>query len=420
MSSHLQVLLSGQRVGLLERDRRGRTIWTPDADWIAAGQFPRLSLSMLRNPGRSVAGTGVPIWFENLLPEETSVLRVRLAKYYGLRDSDSLRLLSALGSDLPGAVELIEDTAVSSESSEEETPTLSSASRSEHGAERLRFSLAGMQMKLSMAALGSRLTLTASARDRQWIVKLPGRSYPELPHIEAATMAWAQACGQEVPVNKVVSVEDLEGLPPGWAENSATAYAIERFDRRPDGTRIHHEDFCQALDILPVHKYGGSGPTRVGHDGILRMVADVAGQEEARKLARRVGFVIASGNDDAHLKNWSLEWGSADAPRLSPSYDQVSTISWRGAHGWGGQEEPKLSLSIGRVKKFRLVDAQALERHARRSGQRWAKEAVLEGIERARDTWPQVKEQAPEVMRQAIAEHWRRVPVLRSVGELKP
>lgn len=416
MTPRLRVLLAGRQVGTLARIRGGATIWTPDVEWLEGGQHPRLSLSMLRDPGPMIAGMGVPPWFENLLPEQESALRFRLARLHGLRENDGLGLLVALGPDLPGAVELMPEiagvTAADDEHEPDEFPTVRRENR------RFRFSLAGMQLKLSMAAQGSRLVVTAARGERRWIVKLPSAAYAELPAVEAATMTWARASGQQVPRNMVVPTDDLDGIPPGWSEGCPTAYAIERFDRRADGTRIHHEDFCQALNVLPIHKYGDSGPRRFGHDGILRLVADAAGEAQARELARRVGFVIASGNDDAHLKNWSFEWGTAERPRLSPAYDQVATVSWRDRHGWALPGGPRLALSLGRVKRFSLLDDRALRRHAERSGQPWAGEAILEGIERARGAWPVVKAEAPLFMRDALAEHWRRVPLLRQFGGL--
>lgn len=414
MTPFLHVLLAGRQVGTLTRLKSGTTVWTPEEAWLVGGQHPRLSLSMLREPGPMAASVGVPPWFENLLPEPESALRFRLARLHGLRENDGLGLLVALGSDLPGAVELVAEKkpVAMTEYLPHQLDTLALENR------RFRFSLAGMQLKLSMAAQGTRLVLTSSRNDRRWIVKLPSNAYSELPAVEAATMAWARASGQAVPRNMVVSADDLEGLPEGWSEGCPTAYAIERFDRRSDGTRIHHEDFCQALNVLPIHKYGDSGPRRFSHDGILRLVAETAGEAQAREFAHRVGFVIASGNDDAHLKNWSFEWGTADRPRLSPSYDQVATVSWRNRHGWALPGGPRLALSLGRVKRFALLDDRALQRHAEKSGQPWAYEAVLEGIERARGAWPVVRDLTPTTMRDALAEHWRRVPLLRRFGEL--
>jgi hypothetical protein len=42
----------------------------------------------------------------------------------------------------------------------------------------------------------------------------------------------------------------------------------------------------------------------------------------------------------------------------------------------------------------------------------------MAALERARDAWPSVVDQAPQRMRSALASHWRQVPLLASVGEL--
>ncbi len=416
--SALRVVISGSVVGRLVRNRRGATSWEPDDEWVRGGQHPRLSYSTLVDPSRRVAGTGLPAWFENLLPEQESALRFRLAKLHAVRETDSLGLLRALGPDLPGAVELAADDAWRREDERGEVGAEVDRTMVREERRPFQFSLAGMQLKLSMSARGVRLALTAKSSDRHWIVKLAGRDFAELPEVEAATMAWAGASGIVVPANMVVSTADLEGLPEGWSEGSGTAYAIKRFDRRENGTRVHHEDFCQALDVLPQHKYGDTGSRRVGHDGMLALVANAAGDTGAEELARRVGFVIASGNSDAHLKNWSFEWGAAERPAMSPAYDLVSTIAWRGPLGWGLPGGARLALSLGRVKRFTLLDDAALRRHADKAGLSWARDAIMEGIKRARDAWPSVAPQAPARMREALVEHWSRVPVLRGAGAL--
>lgn len=109
----LGVVVSGALVGRLSRNRHGATHWEPDEAWVRGGQHPRLSYSTLVDPSPRVSGTGLPAWFENLLPEPDSALRARLSKLHGVRETDSLGLLRALGPDLPGAVELLSDAAES-------------------------------------------------------------------------------------------------------------------------------------------------------------------------------------------------------------------------------------------------------------------------------------------------------------------
>jgi serine/threonine-protein kinase HipA len=259
--------------------------------------------------------------------------------------------------------------------------------------------------------------LTSRSDQRFWIVKLPGQEYPEMAEVEAATMSWAKAAGHEVPTNFAFPSDRIDSLPAGWTRGCPTAYAIERFDRRPNGTRIHHEDFCQALELLPDHKLGDSGKG-FSLDGALRLVGDSAGEDEAVKFARRVGFIIASGNSDAHLKNWSFVWGGAERPSLSPCYDFVATVTWPD-FGWDHRHGPSLALSLGRVRRFKDLDQAALARHSAKADRLWAQEAIMEGIAAARAAWPHIESTAPAAMRRAIRRHWRKVPVLVSAGPLK-
>jgi|JI9StandDraft_1071089.scaffolds.fasta_scaffold26923_1 serine/threonine-protein kinase HipA len=414
-----EVWLPGQRVGWLERASTGLTRFTPDGTWQAEGQHPRLGLDFLRTPGPHATGSGhLPPWFENLLPEEDSALRHRLARLHGLRETDSLGLLSVLGSDLPGAVDVRPVTTHSTPNSMPET--LRPTQTEDSPPIRLRFSLAGMQLKLSMGAQGSRFVLPGrSGTGDHYIVKLPGQEYPDLPEVEATTMLWAKLTGHEVPENLVIDTERIVGLPSDWPLYSPRAYAIRRFDRRPDGTRLHHEDFCQALGEWPRGKYGG-GQSHWTFDKLLLLVAEAAGESEARRFAERLGFVIACGNNDAHLKNWSFVWGAADRPILSPCYDLVATVAWA-SFGWrrrAGYRGPELALALGKVRPFAQLDRDALLRHQERSEQPWAREAIMAGIERARAAWSSVQADAPPSMREALHQHWRFVPVLRDAGGL--
>ena len=100
----LEVRVYGEPVGWLHRDRQGRTGFSPASVWLEQGQRPPLGLAFLAQPGPRLVGSGLPAWFENLLPDAGSVLRRRICEQHGLRESDSAALLRALGHDLPGAV----------------------------------------------------------------------------------------------------------------------------------------------------------------------------------------------------------------------------------------------------------------------------------------------------------------------------
>ncbi|MCG5051345.1 MAG: HipA domain-containing protein [Myxococcales bacterium] len=406
----MKVTLPAVQVGTLERTRTGLVKWIPDMAWEQTRQRPRLGIGFLRSPGPRQSGTGLLPWFENLLPEKGSILREKLCAAHGLKETDSYRLLGALGVDLSGAVEVSVATP-SSPASARVFPENAAPS------DQFRFSLAGMQLKFSMSMVRDKLSLAAERGASQWIVKLPGTRHSELPEVEHATMEWAKGAGFDVPPNMVVQTSNLLGLPTSWIEDVPDAFAIERFDRRVDGSKIHQEDLCQALELLPDHKYGDSGSNRIGFDGALKFVSDVAGEDQGREMARRIGFVIASGNTDAHLKNWSLLWGNADLPTLTPCYDFVSTITWANSYGWELANGPELGLTLGGARRFSAVSPESLLALVKRSGLAWSASEVRSGIERARDAWASCQDGMPETMRRELSKNWMRVPLL---AEMRP
>lgn len=420
----LIVSLPSRSVGELSQRRRGGLIeWRPDAAWENDGQEPRLGLDFLRTRGGRRHASELPAWFENLLPERDSELRARLCELHGLRDGQSFPLMQSLGRDLIGAVEVRCENHKTDEHSEAVAgrPNLTRGSDAEQVAanDENRFSaLTGMQLKFSMSMVNERLVLHARRGAAQWIVKIAGLEYDELAEVETATMTWARRSSFDVPDHATVPVSRLDGLPIGWVERPAPAFAVRRFDRRDDGAKVHQEDFCQALGLRPRDKYGDSKDARVSFDGALRLTTDACGEDEGREMARRIGFMIASGNTDAHLKNWSFRWGERTRPTLTPCYDLVTTIAWE-KMGWRRRGGPTLALRLGNVERFGSLNEVALDNCAEASGAAWAKMEILAGIERARGAWLSVREGAPVRMRSAIDQHWQEVPILARMGLTK-
>lgn len=408
----MHVVLPGVRVGLISQNRDGLVRFEPDTAWEQA-QMPRLGLDFLRDRRERWSASELPSWFENLLPERDTELRARLCEMYGLREGQSFALLSAVGRDLTGAVELerIEsgsDPQVGVEIGEGKGDAMEADS-----SERLS-ALTGMQMKFAMSMVNQRLVLPARDSQSDWIVKFPG-DYEELAEVETSTMQWAQESGFDVPLHRTIPVTDLGGIPEGWIPPTRSAFAVKRFDRRNDGSKVHQEDLCQALGLRPSEKYGDRG-NPVSLDGALRLVVDACGEADGREMARRIGFVIGSGNTDAHLKNWSLQWGASVRPKLTPCYDLVSTIAWE-KFGWQRKGGPELALKLGGEKRFALLDDDALNRCAKSSFS-WVSQEIRSGIERSRESWRRVTEKAPTRMLDAVREHWMRVPLLQRMGGL--
>ncbi|TVQ97575.1 MAG: type II toxin-antitoxin system HipA family toxin [Deltaproteobacteria bacterium] len=420
--AQLRVILHNVQVGTLTRSRSGLVTFLPDPDWLDSNQRPRLGVAFLRDPSPRRAGTGLPPWFENLLPEPGSVLRQRICARLGLRESDSFALLKVLGMDLPGAVTVTNGT-----SSQAELPLATddlTPGELEYDAS-WRFSLAGVQLKFSMALRGQKFAVPASDELGRWIVKIPPTNLPQLPRIEHWTMRWAAESGLTVAETRIVPMADVQTPGPTDLEPDAEVLAVRRFDRTDDGARIHQEDLAQALDLLPGAKYVDQGHVRVGHDAIVRLLSDVASEAVAVDYVRRLAFVIASGNTDEHLKNWSLLWpGDALRPTLTPAYDQVAIISlpgfrWHPDRATQAHPYPRLALPFGGSRDLVSLDEARLHTFAHRSSLGRAATILHEGLEAARNAWPAIAPHAPADMVEAIEEHWRRVPLLRDHGPLK-
>ncbi len=396
--------LGATHVGHLELDRWEGQRFDPAPSWLEGGQRPRLGAVFLQRPGR-LASTHVPLWFENLLPEHGSPLRRVLAAVHGLREGQSFDLLGVLGRDLPGAVRV--------------EPERESAFGPVSGDTAPRFSLAGMQLKFSVVERGAGFALPVGDAAGTWIVKL-ATGLEELPAVELATMAWAKATGLPVPECRLVRLADVEGLGVFTAAGEERGFAIRRYDRPEGGARVHQEDFAQVFHVDPVHKYGESGPRRASLDDVGRFVAAACGESALWAFVDRVAFVVGSGNGDAHLKNWALVDRDGVRPELAPCYDQVCTVAWPERHGWAAPRRPLLALALGKTRAFDHLGRPCLATFATSVGlpASRVKERFVATLERARAAWPSVASDAPTCMRDALAEHWARVPLLDELGGL--
>lgn len=104
----------------------------------------------------------------------------------------------------------------------------------------------------------------------------------------------------------------------------------------PDGEpvieRLHQEDFCQALGIVPEQKYQQEGGPSLKQSFALVREVSSAPVIDLAQLLDDVVFNYIVGNNDAHGKNLSLLYrpgGGALEIRLAPLYDVVSTLYYR-------------------------------------------------------------------------------------------
>lgn len=337
----------------------------------------------------------LPPFFANLIPEGD--LKLTLMERLGLAYDDDFGLLCAVGGDLPGAlvVELVEGTT---------SPRTAPSSELPRDTDGLRFSLAGVQLKFSMVRGADRFHMPGRDQHGGWIAKISYERFPDLAANEWTTMEWARGVGIEVPRTELRTLAELVGVPHDGAAD-AQVFLIERYDRGIDGTRTHQEDFQQIVGRRPNKKYDD-----MTYDRLALLVTNVIGAEAYDEFIRRLAFVVASGNNDAHMKNWSVVYPDGITPQWSPLYDQVFTARWP-------EYARAPALKVDGAREFAEIDLRHFEVLATRCGADADATAAIVAatVARAVDAWGEVREH-PNVTseyREALRRHWQRTPLLR-------
>jgi len=235
-----------------------------------------------------------------------------------------------------------------------------------------KMSVQRVQVKLSAVLRIKEGRFEVVSRGGKYILKPPSRDFPELPENEDVTMRMAEAVGIEVPVHGLV--RSIDG---------SFTYFIKRFDR--DGRdRLPVEDFAQLS--------GESRETK--YDSSMEKVAAVIEQFctfpalERVKLFERTLFSFLVGNEDMHLKNFSLITRD-EKVEAAPAYDFLNTtIALKAA-----KEEMALPVN---GKKSKLTRNDLLNYFARERlqvNERVLKD-VLSRFARARPAWRELLDQS--------------------------
>ena len=378
----LQVLLNDIKVGTIVRTPGDFNAFNFEDSYRATGGLPILSLSFcaagggLRKDPKPIA-RALPAFFANLLPEDK--LREAMEKHHAgsVRPGNDFDLLAALGADLPGAVRVVAGEG-----------TKAVVGNTSSNKPRARFSLAGVQMKLSVmknTGKGGGLTLPMGDEDGQYIAKFPSTAFPGVSENEYANLALATAIGMEVPERELVEQSDFEGIPEEFnTVSEGKVLLVRRFDRGAGGERIHIEDFAQVFGVYPSRKYEGAAY----HD-IASVLGAAVSPKAALDFVRRLALAALTGNGDMHLKNWSLIYrGDGFTPELAPVYDVLSSVPYIPAD--------RMALSLGGERSFKALNALRWKIFANRA--RLPESAVLktvaEIVERVNACWWSLPERA--------------------------
>ncbi len=178
----------------------------------------------------------------------------------------------------------------------------------EAAARAVKMSIQGMQAKVSTVLRVTEGHMELVDRGGRYIVKPPHLVYAELPENEALTMSLAATLGIEVPVHGLLQNGD-----------PTHSYFVRRFDRT-GWSKLPVEDFAQLSGASRDTKYDSSTERLI--EIIDRFCTFPA--LERLKFLDRLLCAYLTGNEDMHLKNWSLITRD-DKVELSPAYDLLNS-----------------------------------------------------------------------------------------------
>lgn len=207
-----------------------------------------------------------------------------------------------------------------------------------------RMSIQGVQPKLSAVLNLRKTSFELTETGGRYIIKPQSDSYRNLPENEDVTMRMAAICGIETPVHGMI-----------WCKDGSLSYIIQRFDRIGKTRKLAVEDFAQLAGLSRETKYDFTT------EKMIRLIETHCTFPTIDKLKffRLILFCFLTGNEDMHLKNFSLITRNHRV-EFSPAYDLLNTSL--------ALEKPNDELALmlaGKRQAFRrreLVDYFGLER----------------------------------------------------------
>ena len=361
-SSELAVIIAGQVAGTVVQGHSGQLSFSYDASY---GGIP-LSLSM--PVGNRIYGDKrVRPFLCGLLPDDPRVRR-STALEFGVSGNNPFALLTYVGLDCPGAIQLCRPDAIQEaiERPGDTTPlsdeaigarlrqgrTFSDAawiSPSEH------WSLGGQQSKFALRNVNGAWHSCSGAAATTHIFKCGISSLAHQALNEYLCLKLASACG-------ILSVQaDYREFA------TEPAIIVKRYDRETtaagDVVRFHQEDLCQALGVLPENKYPEyGGPSAIDVVRLLRQSGRHA-NSNINRFTAMLFFNYLIGAPDAHAKNYSLLLGDGGEARLAPLYDVASALPYQRSH-----DKWRIAMSIGGENRLGRVGRNAVARFAENAG----------------------------------------------------
>lgn len=331
MADILNIAMNGLQVGEWRKLNSGATEFQYSEKWFDSPRTRAISLSLPLSR-KIYKGDAVYNFFDNLLPDNEQI-RSRIQQRFQTSTKSPFDLLSAIGQDCVGAIQLYRNTPHPVRKVEAEPLTdidieniLKNYRTFPLGMEEqedFRISLAGAQEKTALLYHQNQWKRPLHSTATSHIFKLP------IGIVGQGQIDLSASCENEWLCLQILQKFRLKVPQAAIAQfGESKVLVIERFDRRwsENGkwlVRLPQEDMCQALGIAPARKYQNDGGP-----GILQIMELLKGSSEPledRKQffkAQIIFWLLCA--IDGHAKNFSLFLEADNRYRLTPLYDVIS------------------------------------------------------------------------------------------------
>jgi len=323
----LAIWLNGQRVATLTKTKRGLGL-TYEPSLVKEVGVGSLCLSVALPVREEPFSTEtVDYWVRGILPEGETLSEIE--RRFNISRGDSFGLLSAIGYDCAGAISIVGESFLGSESNSSRRLSDGDLARAIEDLpsqplgvnEEVRVSLGGLQAKLLLRRTADGWERPALGVPTTHILKPDPVEFPGLVASEFYSMKLAEKAGLNVAHVEFEIIGERQVL------------IVERFDRRVIGevtTRVHQEDGCQSLGLDPEReKYQRAGHRGPSYEALAKVISDHAIDPaiELRALGASMVLTVALGNTDGHARNHSflIEGGSLS---FAPIYDVAPTTAF--------------------------------------------------------------------------------------------
>jgi len=331
----LAIWMNGIPVGYWEK-KRGEDRLQYFPEWIADEQGRPLSLSLPFTPGNQAhRGDVVRDYFDNLLPDSEGIRR-RLAVRYQAESLDPFDMLTELGRDCVGAIQLLHEgeypdalfsirqRALSEKGVADMLRNTASGLPGRQGQDDdLRLSIAGAQEKTALLWHNEQWCLPEGNTPTTHIFKLPLGLVGNMRADMSTSVENEWICAL------IVEQYGLPVAKTGIAQfEDQKALIVERFDRRLSTDkswwiRLPQEDMCQAMGVSPLRKYQSDGGPGIADVMEILSRSEQAEQDRYLFFKTQIIFWLLAATD-GHAKNFSIAHLPQNRYHMTPLYDILS------------------------------------------------------------------------------------------------